>query len=273
MDAAGGRPGQVRETGRNIRPFPERRAFVNQLLASLPQPVLDKLSRYLRPVVLQRDEYLYQPDDSVDFIYFPESAVFSTYQMLNDGRTIETALTGSESAIGISSAFSNCRASDWTQVCIPGTALRIDSEVFRTVTGLETPVKMLLNEQINSYIRQISNKVICNAHHSVEERLCTWLLMLQDRCGAGPLKLTQEQIARVLGVYRPSVTCIAKSLRERGLIDYVRRRIMLLDREELIKAACSCYSEFRIARSIGIAYSAFSGQTRWNVIRNTEQVS
>ena len=266
MDAGEGRSISGKDAVQNIRPFPERRFFNNKVLASLPQHVLDKISRYLKPVFLRRDEYIYQPDDQFDSVYFPESAVFSGYQMLNDGRTIEIALTGSESAIGIQSVFSRCRAMDWTQVCTAGTALKIDSEVFRAVAALESPVKALLNDQINSYIRQISNKVICNTHHSVEERLCTWLLMLEDRCGTASLKLTQEQIARVLGVFRPSVTCIAQNLRERGLIDYVRGRITLRDRKELIKAACSCYSEFRIPCAGRTAVPAFSGQTRPNVI-------
>jgi CRP-like cAMP-binding protein len=266
MDTVEGRPVFGKDAVQNIRPFPERRVFINKLLAALPQPVLDKISRYLKPVSLRRDEYIYQPDDRVDFVYFPQSAVFSGYQMLNDGRTIEIALTGSESAIGIPSVFSRCRATDWTQVCTAGTALKIDSEIFRAAAALESPVKALLNDQINSYIRQISNKVICNTHHSVEERLCTWLLMLGDRCGTASLKLTQEQIARVLGVFRPSVTCIAQNLRERGLIDYVRGRVILRDREELIKAACSCYAEFRIPRSGRATVPAFSEQSHRNVI-------
>jgi CRP-like cAMP-binding protein len=266
MDTVGGRTVFGKDAVQNIRPFPERRVFINKLLAALPQPALDRISRYLKPVSLRRDEYIYQPDDQVDFVYFPQSAVFSGYQMLNDGRTIEIALTGCESAIGIPSVFSRCRATDWTQVCTAGTALKIDSEIFRAVAALESPVKALLNDQINSYIRQISNKVICNTHHSVEERLCTWLLMLEDRCGTASLKLTQEQIARVLGVFRPSVTCIAQNLRERGLIDYVRGRITLRDRTELIKAACSCYSEFRVDCTGRITIPSFLRQSHRNVI-------
>jgi CRP-like cAMP-binding protein len=241
-------------------------------LNELPQAVLDQISRHLKPVYLKRDQHLYQPDDVVDFVYFPESAVFSGYQMLNDGRTIEIALTGSESAIGLTSVFSKSRAADWTQVCIAGNALKIDSEIFRSIITFDSSVKALLNEQIDAYIRQITNKVICNAHHSVEERLCTWLLMLEDRCRTGALKLTQEQIARVLGVYRPSVTCIAQNLRDRGLIDYVRGRIALRNRKELIKTACCCYAEFQIDRSGAADNPAFLLQTHRNVICNTEKL-
>jgi CRP-like cAMP-binding protein len=235
--------GRTRDRVQNIRHFPDRRSFVNGILTGLPRSVFDKISPHLRPVDMRRDEYLYQPEDRIEYIYFPETAVFSEYQMLDDGRTIEIALMGRESVIGLTSAFSQCGAVNWTQVCIEGTVLKIESEFVRRVVGVESAVKALLNNQINSYIRHISHKVICNTHHSVEERLCTWLLMLGDRCGM-ELKLTQEQIARVLGVYRPSVTCIARSLRTRGLIDYVRGKLIIQNRAKLINAACSCYGEF-----------------------------
>lgn len=228
----------------NIRSFTARRTFTNGILTELPRFVLDKISPYLRSVYLRRDDHIFQAQDSIDYLYFPETAVLSDYQMLDDGRTIEIALTGRESASGIAAVFGPHRAGNWTQVCAAGTALKIESEYFRQAAGRESAVKELFNAHLNSYIRTISNKVVCNTHHSVEERLCTWLLTMADRCGSEPLKLTQEQIAGVLGVYRPSVTCIALGLKEQGLIDYSRGKISVLNRMGLIDTACSCYSEF-----------------------------
>lgn len=228
----------------NIRRFPDRRPITNRILTALPRTVLDKISAHLRSVYLRRDDHLFQPEDNIAYIYFPETAVLSDYQMLNDGRTIEIALTGSESAVGIASVFGPCRAANWTQVCAAGTALKIESTFFRNVVGRESAVKELFNDHINRYICLISHKVICNTHHSVEERFSVWLLMLADRFGLEPLKLTHEQIARMLGVYRPSVTCIAQSLKERGIIDYTRGKIMIRDRKKLEGSACACYREF-----------------------------
>jgi Mn-dependent DtxR family transcriptional regulator len=96
---------------------------------------------------------------------------------------------------------------------------------------------------MDHYIRQISQRAICNMYHSVKERFCTWLLMLQDRSGKKTLKLTHEQIARTLGVYRPSVTCIALEMRADGLIDYSRGGITIKDRKGMEEAACPCYFE------------------------------
>ena len=100
---------------------------------------------------------------------------------------------------------------------------------------------------MDHYIRQISQRAICNMYHSVKERLCTWLLLVQDRCGKKTLKLTHEQIARILGVYRPSVTCIALEMRKDNLIDYSRGGLSIRNREKMEDSACDCYLELAAA--------------------------
>ncbi len=213
------------------------------VIGGLPNSLLNKIRPLLKLTMLTKDDYLYQQDDRVDFIYFPETAVISEFQMLADGRTIEVAVTGGEGAVGISSVWSTSTAVNCAQVCVGGTAYKIETELLERELAYSRPLQRWLHDQINSYIKQISHKVICNTHHAVEERFCTWLLMLQDRSKKNKFNLTQEYIAGVLGVYRPSVTCMAKSLREKNAIDYVRGQIFISDRQKLKKMSCACYTE------------------------------
>ena len=216
---------------------------VNRLLKQLPVALLKKLQQQTRKATFTGGEYIYRPDEEIDWIYFPETTAISELQILEDGRTIEVALTGRESAVGLPAMYWPGRSANWVQVSTPGTAIKIKRDVLRKESrGLDW-VNSLFFGSISSYIAQISQKVACNAHHTVEERFSSWLLMLNDRCSAHRLKLTQEHIARVLGVYRPSVTCIAQDMREGGLIDYVRGNIVILDRAGLMKRSCSCYSD------------------------------
>jgi CRP-like cAMP-binding protein len=215
----------------------------NDLIKKLPGGVLRKLEPHIKKVLFASGEYLYRPDEMIDYLYFPETAVISELQILEDGRTIEVSITGHEGAIGLSSIYYPGRAINWVQVCGGGSALKISREALKRETRNLDWVNLIFHEYIQTYIRQISQKVACNAHHSVEERFCSWLLMLEDRSPRERLKLTQEHIARVLGVYRPSVTCIAQELRDLKLIDYVRGNIVILDREKLKKHSCSCYAE------------------------------
>ena len=213
------------------------------VVGGLPSVLLSKLRPLLKYTQVAKDDYLFQQDDHVDFVYFPETAVISEFQMLADGRTIEVAVTGSESAVGISSVWSTSTAVNCAQVCVSGTAFKIESEILERELTYSRPLQRWLHDQINVYIKQISQKVICNTHHAVEERFCTWLLMLQDRSKKSKFNLTQEYIAGVLGVYRPSVTCMAKALREKNAIDYVRGQIFITDRNKLKRMSCVCYSE------------------------------
>lgn len=222
----------------NVRSLPARVS-----LGGLPSILLNKLRPMLKYTQLAKDDYLHQQDDRVDFVYFPETAVISEFQMLADGRTIEVAVTGSESAVGISAVWSTSPAVNCAQVCVGGTAYKIEIDVLERELTYSRPLQRWLHDQINAYIKQISQKVICNTHHAVEERFCTWLLMLHDRSGKSRFNLTQEYIAGVLGVYRPSVTCMAKALREKNAIDYVRGQIFITDEHRLKKMSCACYSE------------------------------
>lgn len=216
----------------------------NLILSALPSEMQRLLRPSLRPVVLTKEQFLYQEEDKLDFIYFPETAVVSEFKILEDGRMVEIAVTGKEGAVGLSSVFSDSHfMPNCTQVSQAGTAQRVDTEVFDKLLRSNEKVRTSMSHFVDLYIRQISQRAICNMYHSVKERLCTWLLMVQDRCGRRILNLTHEQIARTLGVYRPSITCIAQELRDGNLISYSRGGITIRDRRRVEQSACSCYLE------------------------------
>lgn len=216
----------------------------NEILHALPADMQLLLAPTFKTVNLKKEEFLYQEDDRLDFIYFPITAVVSEFKMLEDGRMVEIAVTGKEGAIGLPSIFSDSHvAANFTQVSQAGTATRIDAVTFEKLIRHNEKLRTALSHFVSSYIKQISQKAICNMYHSVKERLCTWLLMVQDRCGRSTLSLTHEQIARTLGVYRPSITCIAQELRESKLINYSRGGISIRNRARIEESACTCYLE------------------------------
>ncbi len=240
----------LKNRNRPIRRFADRFAAnevetsSNMILETLSPEMKSILAPSLKPVILRREQFIYQEDDRLDFIYFPVTAVVSEFKILEDGRMVEIAVTGKEGAVGLSSMFSAAHtAMNCTQVSQEGTARRLDAVTFEKLLRSNERLREGLNKFVNLYIKQISQKAICNMYHSVKERLCTWLLMVQDRCGRSTLNLTHEQIARTLGVYRPSITCIAQELREMKLINYSRGGISICNRKRVEASACACYLE------------------------------
>lgn len=98
-------------------------------------------------------------------------------------------------------------------------------------------------------MNQIAQTAACNRTHAIEERCTRWLLMTQNWVCADQFQLTQEFLAQMLGVRRPSVSIAAGILAKAGLISYVRGRMTIIDRKALEAAACDCYriiaEEFR----------------------------
>ena len=117
----------------------------------------------------------------------------------------------------------------------------METKVFEEEMRRVGPLYALVQRYTQAMINQISQSIVCNHRHSVEKRMCRWLLMSHDRVGADGFQLTHEFLAQMLGVRRPTVTAVAGTLQKAGLITYHRGEITVLERKGLEAAACKCY--------------------------------
>jgi len=232
-----------------IRPRREPKPIVtstNLFLRSLPPACIDKLDHALRTVSMVREQYLWGQGEVPDYVYFPETAVISHQKVLDDGRMVEIALTGREGSAGMASIFGSGLSPTSGQVAHAGVAVRIERNYLVKMVRVYPELVPLFLAEIGPYINNISQHSICNMYHDVKQRLATWLLMIHDRCQTEILSLTHEQIARSLGIYRPTATGIALELRKDGAIQYGRGAVTILDRQLLESDACSCYTRLAI---------------------------
>jgi len=130
-------------------------------------------------------------------------------------------------------------------VQIAGRALRMKARVLREEFARGGAFQRLLLRYTQALITQISQTAVCNRLHSVEKRLCRWLLLSHDRVRSDDLLMTQEFISDMLGGRRESVTVAAGRLQDAGLIQYARGQIRILDRKGLEATACECYQIVR----------------------------
>lgn len=214
----------------------------NKLLSSLAESSLINLLPFMERVSFSNDQYVFRPESKVRHVYFPETSVVSEIQILEDGRTVEVAMSGRESAIGLPSIFDHNQSVNWTQVALPGTALKISIDILRELVERDGVLQMEFFKHISAYIKQITQRVVCHSYHSMEERFCTWLLMLHRMKPDVSLALTQEKMARSLGVHRPSLTPLAQLLRDKNVIAYTRGKLHITDSAKLKRYACPCHA-------------------------------
>jgi CRP-like cAMP-binding protein len=184
---------------------------------------------------------LYEPGRPIGAVYFPLSACISRVIVLADGSSLETALIGNEGLVGLPLYLGIPADTAQAIVQVPGTALRLGAADFRAAVAQDPALPPVLGRYTQFCVSQLGLTAACNALHAVEERCARWLLQLQDRVQRAEFPLTQEFLAALLGVRRPSVTLAAGALQRAGLIRYQRGQVTVLDRQGLEAAACECY--------------------------------
>ena len=219
--------------------------LTNKLLSALPAEDFARLFPQLEPVSLAAGDTLYKLDEEMRYVYFPETAVVSHLYILNEGGMTEADMVGREGVVGLM-AFFNAPAPPYTtEVALSGNALRARADALRQEFARCGALHDTVLRYAGERIMLLSRRAVCNGNHRVEERLCTWLLMMDDRAGGYPLALTHERISRHLGTRRAGVTSAATVLRDRGVIDYTRGVIRITDRDAMEAAACECYAALK----------------------------
>jgi CRP-like cAMP-binding protein len=162
-----------------------------------------------------------------------------------EGNAIEVGTIGNEGVVGGFVALGSDRSASAALVQIGGEFLRITLADFRVELERSRSLAEVVQRFAHALTNQISQSLVCNQMHSVEERICRWLLMAHDRVGKDELDLTQDFIAQMLGIRRATVTVVAGLLQKAGLIQYTRGHITVLDRQGLHAEACECYDMVR----------------------------
>jgi CRP-like cAMP-binding protein len=126
-------------------------------------------------------------------------------------------------------------------VQLPATALRMNAVAFDAEFRRGGVLRDTLRRYLHTLITQITQSALCNHFHTIEERLCYWLLVSRDRARSDVLTLTQESLAYMLGAQRTGVTAAAAALRRRCLITYHQGTIRLRDLRGLESRSCECY--------------------------------
>lgn len=214
----------------------------NRLLLALPARIRGQLLPSLEPIKCEREHVLVDADTSLDYVYFPDSGVISVVAVYPDGAIIEMATIGREGSTGFQSFFGAKMSSVRLLVQLPGTAAKMPRKTF--LRAIETiPVfRSLIAAHVHAFLEQVMISAGCNGAHNLKQRLARWLLMMRDRNDGDTLAITQDLLAEMLGVQRPSITNAIHTLERAKLIACGRRRVTILDRDGLIGASCECYS-------------------------------
>ena len=214
----------------------------NRLLASLPDAEYETLLPRLERTPMPLGMAVYESGSAQGFVYFPIDSIVSLLYVLENGASTEIAVTGNEGLVGIALFMGGESTPSRAVVQSAGNGYRVRGSVLRKLFESSGEVQHLLLRFTQALITQMTQTAVCNRHHTVDQQLCRWLLLMLDRLASDEVRMTQELIANMLGVRREGVTEAAGKLQADGLIEYSRGRIRVLDRPRLEARVCECYA-------------------------------
>jgi CRP-like cAMP-binding protein len=219
----------------------------NLILDLLPQAEREALGPHLTLVETKQHSIVQQIHDTMTHAYFPIDAVVSLVVPLSTGEIVETAMVGRDGVIGGAAALDGRVGLTRGVVEVAGHCLQIAADDFRTVAANHPNLQRAIIAHEQVLLLQAQQSAACNATRLIENRLARWLLRASDLHGSQTLDLTHEYIAEMLGVRRTSVSLVAHTLQQGGLIKYKRGHIELTNIPALKETACECYEAVRLA--------------------------
>lgn len=219
----------------------------NRVLASLPPRELRAAQSRFRSKPLAHDAVIYSPAQRVDDLVFPLSGMLSVIREMEDGRLVEVAAITRDGMTGLPLRGDGRSLGARTLIQIEGVFAFLDVDCVSEMCRRDPQALDIFDRATQVFAATLLMTAACNRAHDVNQRLARWLLVADDAID-GPIRLTQEYLAAMVGVQRPTVTLAAGRLQDLGVIAYKRGRINVLDRRQLENMTCECHSAIAAIR-------------------------
>jgi CRP-like cAMP-binding protein len=213
--------------------------FKNMLLKALDADIIERLR--LQPVRFELKHEIEKPGNPIDHLFFLETGMASMTTTFKDGSQVEVGMFGYESVIGVSALMGTRESLNRVYTQIAGHGYSCQVEDARREFRLGGAFQSLALRYVQTQLVQAIQSAGCNAKHNFEQRLARWLLICADRAHIDTFKISHEFLADMLGGRRPTISTTAGILKRKGLIEYTRGEIRILDVPGLTKASCECY--------------------------------
>ena len=217
----------------------------NLLLAAIAPDEFERLRPFLEAYPLRTRETLQEAGETPEFVFFPTSGIISDLTVLENGMMIEFATIGREGTTGVPLVVGMGTSNLALVSQLKGECVRMKSADFLAQLQELPSFSGVVTHYCGVMFALLAQSAACNRAHHVDERCARWLLMTHDQAGGDEFSITQEFLAQMLGVSRPSVALSAAALQRAGFVRYHRGEMVITDRAGLERAACECYQVIR----------------------------
>jgi CRP-like cAMP-binding protein len=213
----------------------------NLILARLSKETRESFADSLKPASLDSGRVVEEVGMPIKHVYFPQTAVLTTVQLMREGVAAAVSVVGREGISGLDAVLRDGPARGHVVCQVPGAALSISVRELRVLIRQHASLLNSILHYTSGYCAMLSQLIACNRLHQVERRCARWLLMILDRTKGPIFPVTQERLSVMLGAQRPTVTTTLAALRATGCLETSRGQVRITNRKRLESYACECY--------------------------------
>jgi CRP-like cAMP-binding protein len=222
----------------------------NHILSNLTTDEAQRIGPHLEQIEAKLGDVLVNSGDTIDFLFFPDGSMASIVGVTARGGSAEIGIVGKEGLIGAEVFLGAERMPNHVSIQMPDGGFKLPAAIALREFEMGGSFQKNVLKFFYKLLVQVSQTAVCNALHSLEQRVARWMLMCHDRSPDDKIRLTQEFLALMVGSTRPSVSLVASNLQDSGVITYTRGVITIIERERLEGFACDCYKVMREAQNL-----------------------
>ncbi len=195
---------------------------------------------------MPQGSFISRAGESQTHVYFPATSLFAIYTVSENQISTGMALIGNEGLGHHSVVLGMEEASNsYATVIGAGYGYRMTIKSFREELDKGSELRALALRFTNALMFQVTQSIVCGRHHSLQQRLCSWLLMCAERYPDNELPLTLGFIGDMLGARRTMMSLAIKCLQQEGAIRHRHGTLVMLNSKRLEEGACACYQAVR----------------------------
>lgn len=215
----------------------------NQLLAKLPGDVWASFAREAEYRHFPAGSSVAQVGAPRDHVYFPETGLVAWIRQMEDGQSVAVAWVGAEGFCNVTMLL-GARFHDYSgEVLVDSEGYWLNAASFLTIFRESEVLRWIAFQYAGTMMQQVARNAACFRLHSKGQRVARWLLEATETLGDTSLPLTHETLAQVLGGPRHTATLVLSDLQRRKAVKVTRGRVVVTNRDILLRETCECYSE------------------------------
>jgi CRP-like cAMP-binding protein len=212
----------------------------NLMIKQLSADKYEKLLSSFQLICLEADQLIFRPYETIQYVFFPVSAIIAMQIDISDGSSVDIVLIGKEGMVGSGVMGGNQNFSR-SRVKFAGFAYKLPLNIFLSELAQDSAFLKIWMATTRQMILQIAMPAVCSSKHNNEQQFIRWVMNTLDKTQGHTLQVTHQEIADTLGIRRESVTLAAGKLSQEGLIEVTRGQLQVLNRPKLEAMACECY--------------------------------